>query len=313
MKAAVLHKLGGPPQCGEFDEPRPSDGHVVVEVEAAGVNHLDLAKASGTFYTGPPPVPSVVGSDGVGRLRDGRRVFFDSVVAPFGSMAERALVPREAVSEVADGVESVVAAALGNSGLAAWLALEWRAGLGRGESVLVLGATGSVGRIAVQVARELGAERVIAADLPHEQLGQLGADEVVELGRGDGWAEAFKAAAPEGVDVIVDPLWGAPAVAAMAVARRGARHVQVGQMASPTLELPASVVRSVALNIMGFAIFHAPLAVRRAAYLRLTEAAARGALAVNLEVLPLTQIGQAWDRQRRGDAAAKLVVACRAQ
>src|SRR3954469_17198024 len=120
MRAAVLHEHGEPPRAAEFDEPQEADGHVVAEVTAAGVNHLDLLKASGKFYTGPPELPSVVGSDGVGRLPDGRRVFFDAPKAPHGAMAERTLVREDELLEVADGVDDDVAAALGNSGLAAW-------------------------------------------------------------------------------------------------------------------------------------------------------------------------------------------------
>jgi NADPH:quinone reductase-like Zn-dependent oxidoreductase len=312
MKAAVLHEHGAPPEYGEFDDPRPAEGHVIVEVEAAGVHHLDLARASGKFYTGPPPLPSVVGGDGVGRLPDGRRVFFDSVPEPHGSMAERTVVPQNAVFEIADGVDSVLAAALGNPGLAALLALEWRARLEPGETVLVLGATGAVGSTAVQIARELGAGRVIAADLPGDRLARSGADVTVELEPETDLSAAFKDAAPGGVDVIIDPLWGPPARAAMGAARRGARHVQIGQIASPTLALPAPLVRSLALNVLGFAIFHAPLEVRRAAYLRLTELAACGRLTVHMEVLPLAQIAAAWNRQREGKGT-KLVIACSAR
>jgi NADPH:quinone reductase-like Zn-dependent oxidoreductase len=309
VRAAVLHTYGASPECGEFDEPSASIGQVVVDVEAAGVNHLDLLKASGTHFSGPPPLPSVVGSDGVGRLPDGRRVFFDAVVAPYGSMAERTLVPQDAVFELVDGVDSAVAAALGNTGLAAWLALEWRAKLAPGEAVLVLGATGAVGSAAVQIARELGAGQVIAADLPSERLGRISADATVELDIDGDMTAALRQAAPDGVDVIIDPVWGPPAVAAMRAARRDARHVQIGQMASTELTLSAPLVRSVALNIMGFAIFWVPLEVRRAAYLRLTEFAARGGLAVDLEVLPLAEIGAAWERQQRRNGT-KLVIAC---
>jgi NADPH2:quinone reductase len=160
----------------------------------------------------------------------------------------------------------------------------------------------------VQIAKALGAGRVIAADLPQARLGRLGADAVVELD--DDPAAALRDAAGEGVDVIVDPLWGPPAVAAMSVARRGARHVQLGHMASETLELPAPLVRSAELDIMGFAIFHAPADVRRDAYLRLTELAAQGRLNVDVDVIPLDDVATAWERQRQG-ANAKLVIACR--
>jgi NADPH:quinone reductase-like Zn-dependent oxidoreductase len=312
MRAAVLHTYDAPPEYGEFDEPHSGNGDVVVEVEAAGLNHLDLLKASGTHFSGPPPLPSVIGSDGVGRLADGRRVFFDATVAPYGAMAERTLVPKSALCDLAEGVDSAVAAALGNTGLAAWLALEWRARLASGETVLVLGATGALGSAAVQIARELGAGRVIAAALPNERLARLGADATVEFHDDAELSAGLREVAPDGVDVIIDPLWGPPAVAAMGAARRGARHVQIGQMASTTLTLPAPLVRSAALDIMGFVIFYAPIEVRRAAYRRLTELAARGGLAVDLEVLPLAEIGPAWERERHGDGT-KLVVACAAR
>src|SRR5829696_4452565 len=185
MRAAILDDFGATPRCGEFDAPSPAAGHVVVDVAAAAIHHLDLHKATGTFYMGPPPLPSVVGTDGVGRLPDGRRIYFDATVAPYGSMAERALVPEAALFDVADGVDDAVAAALGNTGLGAWLALAWRSGLEPGETVLVLGASGAVGSIAVQAAKLLGAGRVVAAARPSAGLQALlgrGADAVVELG-----------------------------------------------------------------------------------------------------------------------------------
>src|SRR3954451_17507846 len=92
MRAAVLHELGATPRCDEFAEPEATEGHAVVDVAAAAIHHLDLHKATGTFYTGPPPLPSVVGSDGVGRLPDGRRVYFDALL-----VLERA-APRAATS-----------------------------------------------------------------------------------------------------------------------------------------------------------------------------------------------------------------------
>jgi NADPH:quinone reductase-like Zn-dependent oxidoreductase len=124
-----------------------------------------------------------VGSDGVGRLEDGRRVYFDATVPPYGSMAERALVPSDALLDVADGVDDVVAAALGNTGLAAWLSLAWRAELRRGETVLVLGARGAVGSVAVQVAKTLGAGRVVAADRAGQGLPRLLEREPMRLSR----------------------------------------------------------------------------------------------------------------------------------
>jgi NADPH:quinone reductase-like Zn-dependent oxidoreductase len=310
MRACVLHEYGRP-RAGPFREPEAGDGVRVVEVAAAPVNHLDLAKASGRFYTGPPPLPSVVGSDGVGRLADGRRVYFDETVAPFGALAERTLVPEETLFDVAEGADDAVAAALGNAGLAAWLSLTWRAELQAGETVLVLGAAGAVGSIAVQAARILGAGRVVAAARHEERLARcraLGADAVVDLeGEGD-LAAAMRVACAGGPHVVIDLLWGAPGLAAMqAAARGGARHVQIGQLAGHTVELPAPVVRSAPLDLLGHANFHVPRDVRRAAYLELTSLAAREELAVDLERVPLAEIEAAWQRQGEG-AGTKLIV-----
>jgi len=309
MRAAVLQEIGAIPQPAEFVEPVAASGQVVVEVSAAGVNHLDLAKASGKFYTGAPLVPSVVGSDGVGRLPDGRRVFFDTLISPHGSWAERTLVLESSLLDVAEGVDDAVAAALGNSGLAAWLALEWRAGLRPGEIVLILGASGALGRIAVQAAKILGAHRVVAADRSAERLAtltSLGCDAGVVLpGEGrDADVEDLAAemiqATTGGADVIIDPLWGLPALAAMKAAAPGARHVQLGQLAGVDIALPAPTVRSVALNLLGMAAFQAPLRIRRDTYLRLTEHAGAGRLSVELERVPLEEVASAWHRQRTG-------------
>lgn len=306
MRAAVLHEVGSVPQFAEFEEPIAGPGEVVVDVSAAGVNHLDLIKASGAFYTGPPQVPSVLGSDGVGRLTDGRRVFFDSPIAPHGTWADKALVGQHSLMDVAEGVDDAVAASLGNSGLAAWLALAWRAELKSGETVLVLGASGALGRVAVQAACLLGAGRVVGADRNADRLASvtgLGCDDTVVLaGESDGadLPAALLEATQGGADVIIDPLWGAPALAAMKAAAPGCRHVQLGQLAGIELTLPAPVVRSAALEILGMAVFQAPMDVRRAAYLEMTGHAAAGRLTADLERVALEDVAAAWERQKAG-------------
>lgn len=309
MKAAVLVEPGTPPRYGDFDDPVPGQGQAVVEVAAAGVHHLDLARASGAF--GEPRVPSVVGSDGVGRTADGRRVFFDGPIAPYGSWAQRALVSEAELLEPADGVDDVTAAALGNTAVAAWLALSWRAALQPGETVLVLGASGALGSIAVQAARAQGASRIIAADRDPDRLQrsrERGADAVVVLDGGGNVRSALReAAGAEGVDVIIDPVWGEPALAAMLVAARGARHIQIGHSAGPTIELPATVVRASRMDIRSFAIFDVSMNLRREAYHRLTAEAARGAITVDTIPVPLADVADAWRQQKKG-AHAKLVL-----
>jgi NADPH:quinone reductase-like Zn-dependent oxidoreductase len=310
VNAAVLHEHDKAPVYGPFEDPEPGPGVVVVEVAAAGLHHLDLLKASGSFYMGPPPLPSAVGTDGVGRLEDGRRVYFDETVQPFGSMAERALARDTALFDVDEGIDDVTAAALGNTGLGAWLAVTWRSGMEAGDTVLVLGA-GAFGSLAVQIAKLRGAGRVVAADRSGERLGRLlerGADAIVALDEEDDLAKAFERAAGGKVDVTLDTLWGAPASAAMQAAGRFARHVQVGHIAGPEITLPAPALRSVSLDLRGFRVDLAPPEARREGFLALTRHVARGDIAVDVEPVPLQRVAEAWERQRRAAGGAKLVL-----
>lgn len=310
MKAAVLTQTGTRPAYADFPDPQPGIGRVVVEVTAAGVHHLDLAKASGA-YGAPGTLPYVIGADGVGRTATGRRVFFTSPVAPHGAWAERTLVAEQDLLDLADGVDDITAAALGNTGLAAWLALTWRADLQPGQNVLVLGATGALGSVAVQLAKALGAAKVVAADRDPDRLARSsenGADATVTITPDTDLVGSFRDAAGEhGFDVIIDPVWGDPALAAMHVAARGARHIQIGQSAAATIQLPAHIVRGARLEILGFAHVDPPVQVRRDAYLKLTELAATGALAVDTMPLPLGDCQQAWELQQQG-APRKLVL-----
>jgi NADPH:quinone reductase-like Zn-dependent oxidoreductase len=311
VRAAVLHEYGSTPRFGEFAEPSPAAGQVVVDVAAAALHHLDLHKATGTFYMGPPPLPSCVGTDGVGRLPDGRRVYFDATVAPHGSMAERSLVSQGALFDVADGIDDASAAALGNTGLGAWLALAWRSGLQPGETVLVLGACGAVGTIAVQAAKILGAGRVVAAARAGERLSRLlerGADAIVELEGDRDLTAALREAAGGDVNVTIDTLWGEPALAAMKAAARHGRHVQVGQLAGLDLSLPAPTIRSLSLDVRGFSVAHPPIEVRRHGYLRLTQHVARGEIVVDAQRVPLEQVATAWERQQNATGGAKQVL-----
>lgn len=222
MRAAILHEYGEPPRLGDFDEPAPGEGRIVVDVQAAGLNPVDLAMASGSFYAGSPPLPCVAGREGVGRAADGTLVYFDRAVEPYGSFAERAPVESSRAIELPVHLDPALATCFGIAGMAAWLALDWRAELRAGETVLVLGASGVVGQIAVQAARLMGAGRVVAAarsDDGLERARELGADAVVPIGRVDDLALAFRESCGDGPDVVVDPVWGEPAAAALDACR----------------------------------------------------------------------------------------------
>jgi NADPH:quinone reductase-like Zn-dependent oxidoreductase len=301
MRAAVLHELGVP-RPDEFPEPEAGDGQAVVEVLAAGLNPVDVAICAGRFYAGAPPLPSVAGREGVGLL-DGRRVYFDTPILPYGSMAERALIDRQATYDVPDGVEDGVAVALGISGLAAWLALTWRAELKAGEHVLVLGASGVLGQIAVQAAKSLGAGRVVAAARSPEGLQHalsLGADAAVELGGSDDLTAALAHAADGRIEVVVDPLFGGPFVAAIKAASFGARIVQLGAAAGAEATVPSAAIRGKMLVIMGHTNFAAPPHVKREAYASLSALAASGELKVEAESIALERVGEAWERLGAG-------------
>lgn len=303
MRAAVLHEYGVP-RADEFGEPAAAAGSEgsVVEVLAAGLNPVDVAICAGRFYAGRPPLPSVAGREGVGLL-DGRRVYFDAPVPPFGSMAERALIDPRSTYEVPEGVGDGLAVALGISGLAAWLALTWRAELEQGEHVLVLAASGVLGQIAVQAAKLLGAARVVAAARSQEGLEhclELGADAAVALDGSEELPAALAEAAGGRIDVVVDPLFGEPFVAAVNAASFGARIVQLGAGAGAEATVPSAAIRGKMLVIMGHTNFAAPPEVKREAYRRLAEAAAAGRLSVQSEPFELERVAEAWDRLAAG-------------
>ncbi|MGH9183454.1 MAG: quinone oxidoreductase family protein [Acidimicrobiales bacterium] len=322
MRAAVVEQVGQPPRMGQVEPPRPGGGQAVVEVTAAPINPLDLAVASGRFYGGPPRVPYVPGVEGVGvvvegdTLLPGRRVRFARRAGyeGDGSMAERAVVDEGSVLEVPEGVPDALAGCLGVAGVAAWLGLAWRARLRPGERALVLGATGVVGQVGVQIAVLLGADRVVAAGRDPRALaraGELGAHATVALGPNDAdlgeLAGRFREAAGGPLDVVLDPLWGPPAVAAAMAAGTGARIVNLGQSASAEATIPSGLVRGKMLAILGHSNLVAPPEEFATAYRALTDHAAHGRLTVDHEVVGLAQVGPTWARQA-GSPHRKLVI-----
>jgi NADPH2:quinone reductase len=302
MRAAVIDSLGGAPALRDVPEPEVRDGDVLVRVRAATINPVDLSISRGGFYRGAPEVPYVVGNEGVGDV-DGKPFYFD-VSAGFdgrsGSLAELVAVPRENLVPLPDGVDPALAVGFGIAGLAAWLGLEWTAKLQAGERVLVLGASGPVGQVGVQVAKLLGAGRVVAAARSEAGLArarELGADATVSLvGDGDLTAR-FRDAAEGELDVVLDPLWGAPGVAALAALTAFGRHVQIGQSAGAEAPVSSAVVRGRSRRILGHTNFLVPREDRTAAYRRMLEHAAAGELTVDYEVLPLERVSEAWQRQ----------------
>ncbi|MDY6998620.1 MAG: zinc-binding dehydrogenase [Actinomycetota bacterium] len=291
MRAAVLEAVGREPHVKDFEEPGGPD---VVTVALAGCNPVDLALASSELLE--PSVPLVVGQEGVGYTDDGTRVYFNSPPMPFGSWAERAAFDPDRAFPVPETVDDDLAVALGIAGLAAWLPLTRHADVSAGQSVLVLGATGVVGSLAVQAAKILGAGRIVAAGRDTDALKKtrdLGADATVQLGDDD--AAALKSEAGDGYDVVVDMVYGAPFVAALEASAIGATLVTVGQGAGGAPEVPF-------LSLMGRThIGHnnnlLGAAVMRQGYQELAGLAEQKRLHVETVRYDLEDAGKAWQAQ----------------
>ena len=302
MRAAVIERHGEPPVVRDMPEP-VADKAAVVEVIAAALNPADLAIASGKFYTGPPPLPYVPGGEGVGRLLQngtaGPRVFFRAAM-PNGSFAERAIVSGGQTVAIPDAVSDGLAASLGTPGIAAYVGLTRRAQLKAGETVLILAASGVLGAIAVQVARLLGAGRIVAGARDEQALARsldLGADATVDLKQTDGLTERIREASRGQLNVVIDPVWGVPGVAALEAMSPFGRFVQLGQSAGNEAVVRSGVVRGRYLSILGHSNFSLPWQDLAAAYRALIDYAAAGRLTVEVEVLPLDAAPEAWQRQ----------------
>ena len=261
MKAAIVPGEGQAPVYGDFAEPVLSGGESRVAVTAAAMSPIVKIRASGSHDGSVGRFPFVVGIDGVGRLDDGRRVYFVLPKAPHGSMAERAVVASARCLALPEELDDVTAAAIAIPGMSSWAAYTERARLVAGETVLVNGATGTAGRLAVQVARHLGAKKVIAtgrnADALHA-VAALGADVTIPLVGSDAILDdLFKAQFAAGVDVVIDYLWGRTAERLLvAGAKAGAdavpiRFVQTGSVSGPDITLPSAVLRSSAIGTDG--------------------------------------------------------------
>src|ERR1700730_11103196 len=317
MHAAVLHALGKPPRFEEFSDPTSGEGEVLINVPAAALKPVDKQMAAGTHYTSPREFPVVCGMDGVGRLEDGTRVFFGGARRPYGAMAERTVGRRVQCFSVPDELDDVTAAAIPNPGVSAWLSLKHSAKLASGETVLILGATGVAGKLALQIAKILGAGRVVAAGRNEQVLStlqELGADATIRLDKVDQeLIEDFRReAGQKRFDVIIDYLWGRPTEALLtaitsaefAVSGSETRLVEVGESAGPTITLPAAVLRSTALTILGTAGIP-PWDVLTDAFRQVMNRVARGELRIETERVPLAEIEHAWERNAH---ARRLVV-----
>ena len=311
MRAALITEIGSPLEIGE----RPDPEGTVLEVAATPLNPIDINVGAGRHFAGHPELPFVPGCEAVGRLPSGELVwaFGDGLgLSRDGGLAERVAVSRDAVIEVPDGADPAVAGALGIAGLAGWMPLAWRAPVREGETVLVLGATGTVGLVAVQAAKVLGAGRVVAAGRSEEGLArarEAGADATVRIDQVGDLAAAFKeAAGGDGPTLVSDPLWGPPFAAVLQAVAPGARIVNLGQSAGAESTLASAAIRGKNLDIYGFTIYGVPRDVLADHYRQLVAHAVAGRITLEIERVPLDDAPAAWERQASGAADTKLVV-----
>lgn len=320
MKAAIVNVLGQAPVAGNVDEPTAREGETLITVSVAGIKQLDRAMVAGTHYSSPKSLPIVPGTDGVGYAPDGQRVYFASFRQPHGALAERTVASWTV--PVPKGVDDATAAALINPAFAAWLPLHWRAEVQAGETVLIIGATGTSGKLAVAAARQAGAGRIVAAGRRQSVLDALGVDATVDLSlEGAELVQSFAAAAgPNGYQVIVDYIWGAATEALLATLNnhdlssyaggRGIRLVNVGSMAGPDIRLPAAVLRSNQLQIMGSGTGNFPPVAEMQRYAsEILALAAAGEISVETQEHDLSEIADVWDLNKKSDVRSVIRIA----
>lgn len=307
MKAAIVEHAGHVPVYGEFAEPVAGTGETIVDVTAAALSPLVRSRAAGTHYSTAGAFPFVAGVDGVGRLNDGRRVYFLLPNAPFGAMAARTVVPDGQWVELPEGLDDAMAAVIANPGMSSWAALTERAGLRAGETVLVNGATGAAGMLAVKIARHLGAAKVIATGRNEAVLDSLDADAVVVLnGDEDAIEDAFRAHFAAGVNVVLDYLWGPSARSILIAGAKAApegipiRYVQIGSISGAEIALPAAVLRSSSIEMKGSGLGSLGLPRLVASIEGVFKAAAVAGLALDYRAVPLANVAKTWteDGQR---------------
>ncbi len=311
MKAAVVEDAGRPPVYADFADPKPGDGEALIRVTAAAVSRVVKGRASGAHYSASKQFPFIVGLDGVGRLDDGARVYFVLARPPYGSMAEWTVVPRGQWLGLPDNLDDVAAAAIAIPGMSSWAAYTDRAGLKAGETVLVNGAAGTSGRLAVQIARHLGAKKVIATGrdaVTLKSIAALGADVVIPLAEDEAALEKqFAEQFAKGVDVVVDYLWGRSAelllvAAAKAADARPLRFVQIGSMSGETIALPSAMLRAAPIALLGSGFGSVAPAGLIAAFDGVLKAAVAAGLSVAATPVPLADFERAWredDSRRR--------------
>lgn len=306
MRAARMLKRNGTPILQDVPEVSPPDGTRRIEVLAAGLQRGDLMRAQGIYKV--PELPYTIGGEGVGRLPDGQRVYFGHSIPESGAVCEFTIVPEEEIWSIPDEIDDGTAIALAIAGTGALVPLEM-ANIQPGDNVLILGASGPLGQIALQLSRAMGAGRVVGAARGLAALERLKArgiaDDIVQLGQGDDEA-ALKRAAGAGFDVVLDCLFGAPAEAALRATAHGARMMSIGIQAGTTMTVALKDLTH--RSHLGVSTSHRDVGERKAAYGRLLDYARTIPIVVDSTEFDLQDVGGAWAALVTGGVAGKIIV-----
>lgn len=308
MNAAVVHSYDSPPRYENFADPVPTPGEVLVTVTAAGLHPVVKALAKGAHYGSTGHLPLIPGVDGVGRTPDGTRVLFGSSRPPYGTFAERSIARPAMCTPIPANLDDAVVAAMINPAMSSWAALEHRAHFVSGENILILGATGCSGHLAVQIARRLGARRIVAAGRNPQALEEaksLGADSTISLAQDHtALVSAFRdEIAGNSIDVILDYLWGPPAEAVFAaILQKGLdhaasriRYIQIGNSAGTTIALPAATLRSSGLELLGSGFGSVSMDKIFASLRSILDEAAKQPFQIKLIAAPLRDVEKLWN------------------
>jgi NADPH:quinone reductase-like Zn-dependent oxidoreductase len=311
MKAAIVKAPRSNPVYGDFGEPIPQSGQTIVHVRASALSQVTKSRASGSHYSSDGAFPAVAGVDGVGLTAEGKRVYFVLPEAPYGALAEKSLVKTQQCIPIPDDLDDVTAAAIANPGMSAWAAMTERAHLKAGETVLINGATGTAGRLAVQLAKHLGAGKVIATGRNESELEEakaLGADVTIPFRLGNlhphgakQYGEALMREFANGIDVVVDYVWGESArtiIAAVAKAVEDARPVRFvhvgGVSGEESIDLPGAGLRSSSIVLMGSGFKSVPAARLLGAIKSVFDATVPAKLQIATKSVPLSEVEVHW-------------------
>jgi len=314
MKAAVINKLGDIPRYEDFPDPVLNEGDVTVKVMAVILDYAVKGLTAGVHFASKqfyPNLPAVVGYSGIGSLEDGTLVSFRGIKPPYGSMAEKVAIPKAYATPIPKGITAEQAAVIPSAALSSLGPLKYAAKLQLGETVLINGATSVSGMLAVQIAKHLGAGRIIGTGRnpeTGEKLRELGADAFINLNQPDEKvAEALKKEAGKGYDVILDYLWGHPAEVIintftpteLSVPSRRTRFVLIGGLAGRTAQLSSQSLLTSGLEIYGLGAQTPPEAHAEGTKL-VWDMIKQGKLCMDIVKYPLKDIEKVWDMEEHG-------------